>query len=286
VKKDRTERFADSGERIAVADGELSAQIGPGVSLVDIANPVEVIEHLLRDRPHHIVQRNGLAPAAEIATANRIAADPSLFLAHPISTILSPHTASTTAENVTRLLTSEFCTPFEKDDVLQSLSDKLYGKVNSGLVSDTLLIADELYTNAILNAPFKTWGQELGGTHRKMDLFHGLKVKPAQIVVGLDAARLVIGCIDDYGSLDPLQLLTRIKSVLVDGLGQSLNFGPTGGAGIGSTMIFSTCASLYFGVKKGVRTVICAELPLNSSRKARTLMPKNIHVVIQGEVWY
>jgi hypothetical protein len=243
------------------------------------ASPADVLDQVLNHGLRHVVQRSGVTPGHEMETARRMLNDPQSYFKFPVSTIFNAVQNTVESEALLRALVMEFSTPREKEDVLQLLRSYLQPQVGVGLLSDVLLIADELFTNAVFNAPFENWNQEVGGISRNSEKLRDLKVKTAQLIVARDEKRIVICCVDEYGALNPLKLIERLNRVLNEGLGSALNYGP-GGAGIGTSMIYGACSSLYLGVQKGQRTVVSVSLPLLASRKAREQTPKNVHIVM------
>jgi hypothetical protein len=91
-----------------------------------------------------------------------------------------------------------------------------------------------------------------------------------------DESRLMVGCTDPYGSLGIARYLSKVKATYALGAAATMDFG-SGGAGIGSYIIFNTGASLYIGVKPGQSTVICCVLPLGMSNRKRAALSKHLH---------
>jgi hypothetical protein len=213
----------------------------------------------------HIVQRDGLAFENELKTAQSMTENVVQFLRDPLSVIFGPqpsdkerdsmHVVSPVTEKKTRTL-EQF------EEFVKTI------KGARRIREQALLVADELYTNAM----------KTGHPHDKMSSAQFAREGTVEFFAEHDGHRLVLGCRDSFGELGFSQVLTRISHCFDRGVVHSINNGE-GGAGIGSFMVFNTCISYYCGVDKGRTTVVCVALPLGVSDDQLAALPKNIHLV-------
>ncbi len=89
---------------------------------------------------------------------------------------------------------------------------------------------------------------------------------------------LAISAFDDYGSLDCKKFLKKVESALALGLDKSINFGK-GGAGIGSSLIFRNCDSLFLGVHANRKTRVSVIMPLNVTEKKFDGLQRSINII-------
>ena len=126
-------------------------------------------------------------------------------------------------------------------------------------------ISDELFTNALFNAPFG----DLDSTLDRTTLVVLNPEMAAEIIVGNTQDRILIGCIDVFGTLNCENLLERIYKGFSGGIGQALNM-ETGGAGIGILRMVDLSSDIYVVVEKDKRTLVaCSFMLKRSSRKTR-----------------
>jgi hypothetical protein len=114
----------------------------------------------------------------------------------------------------------------------------------------TMLVADELISNAVHNAPVDS-----AGVHVRKDLPRDVDL----VLEGRDAVRLRWGCdaryiaievTDQYGSLERETILASLAKQDVRDTG--------GGAGMGIALAYRSCDHLVFNLAPGKRTEIIA----------------------------
>jgi hypothetical protein len=237
----------------------------PAHTLVDIAAKHPNIWHLVRTGTAHFKE--------EVASSELMIASPQKYLDFPISSILCPATAGQISEKAHLVLSRPFRRASEKRDVLESFKTQVQKfKFSSTLVMELVLIADEMFTNAIFNAPHVEFGKNGPGAERSKENGE-LELRPARLFMGTDNNRVVVGCEDSYGSLNPARLLERLNTCFVQGAYASINWGG-GGAGIGTFIIFRSALSFYAGVAHGKKTVVACTFP----NQRQTFNPvQNLH---------
>lgn len=241
--------------------------------------PQELLSRFVDHKINHVCQTDAGSIENELNTAALMTYNPQIFLDFPIASILNPTEITPQINsNLTKLHIS-FSQAKQKSSVLDVLRDLLVkaGRPDS-LISDAVLVADEMFTNAVFNAPFidlKT-GKNLG-INRNDSSVQMTQGQKAELFVGHDDSRLAIVCRDNYGTLNLDKFLRRIYDCYVKGVTASIRLSGTGGAGIGSHMVFNMSSSLYVGVKRGQTTVVGASLHWKWSNRRRIESTKNLH---------
>ncbi|MEZ0392051.1 MAG: hypothetical protein ACAH59_07555 [Pseudobdellovibrionaceae bacterium] len=151
--------------------------------------------------------------------------------------------------------------------VLKKLSLEFSRQVgNSSVVSAADAVIEELYMNAIIDAPREAKKKGIQSQGIECQLYLG-KVKDW----------LQVSCTDPYGSLDIQQFLGRMSEVYTKGAGQAINLDDSGGAGLGCVILFEASACLILGVQPGVQTKVTCLIPLGISNRKRAEMKKSLH---------
>ena len=231
------------------------------------ALPAKDVVHLAhKSNFSHIVQKDGLAFDLELATAKSMVENVEEFLADPIKIILGPVKAGDPERVAIKIVAASSDKKARTLDKFEKFVAKIKGARR--IREQALLVADELYTNAM----------KLGQRHALLSPNLKARAGTVEFFAESDGSRLVIGCRDSFGELGFGQVLARITQCFEKGVVQSINQAD-GGAGVGSFMVFNTCVSYYCGVEKGITTIVCVALPLGVSEMDLASLPKNIHLV-------
>lgn len=226
----------------------------------------------------HVIQKNGLEYAKELQTTEILIEDPTGFFNFPVASIFNPTDLSPEGNKRAILADTLFTSSAQKRDLLDQFIKSMQNRtLPQTLIEDITLVADEMFTNAVFNAPFvdKTTHKNANVSRHSMEVSFN-SAQPGRMLMAADQTRIMIACEDPYGSLNLNGYLTKIKATYDRGAAATMNFG-SGGAGIGSYIIFNTSASLYVGVKAGRATIIACLLPLGLSNRKRSLLPKHLH---------
>jgi len=139
------------------------------------------------------------------------------------------------------------------DQVAAAVQDAGFGPRVAAAAS---LIADELLSNALYNAPVDDAGHHFRGDEPR----HGPRALDAREQVTLryacDARFLAIEVTDRYGSLDRKTIL-RCLAKSTGRTAEKVSMG-TRGAGIGLATVYGTCNHLVFNLEPGVRSQVIA----------------------------
>lgn len=248
--------------------------IGVGEGL----EPEQLVRLAVDQAVGHICQKNGHEFQKEMRSANNLILAPDAFFAYPIASVLTPDDLSIASERA--LLSAEFVfnSSSQKrpalDQVIQAMQVK---GLSQTLIDDVTIVADEMFTNAIFNAPFVDKLTHINPGVSRHTLEINLEPgKQGRLFFAHDESRLMIGCEDPYGSLSVERYLNKVKATYAQGAAATMNFGP-GGAGLGSYIIFNAGCSLYFGVRPGQSTILCCVLPLGMSIRKRAQLSKHFH---------
>jgi hypothetical protein len=242
--------------------------------------PEAILASAIDFNVQHICQKDGFNFEKEIKVTELLVRQPDSLIECPLSTIMDPENYSKERDiSLTRLVT-EFSSSTEKELTIERIVDCLVSNgISRALTEDVLAVSDELFTNAIYNAPFvdlKT-GRNPGVSRQDAEVRMDFTRK-GSISLAFDQSQLVISCRDPYGSLNIRHFIEKIQKTYSRGPAATLNFGP-GGAGLGSYIIFNTGLSLYFGVDHGHTTVVCCVIPVGLSYRRRIQLPKHLHLV-------
>lgn len=269
-------------ERVKIIDlpahGIQEESVGHAIGICSGQGPSQVLDYATKSKIHHVCQSNSTFLSEEIATASRMIVCPDDFMKYPLSTILQPQYCGAKAEAELRGHEVTFAGADDKKNVLGELVQWLRSFLKAdGLIAEVSNIGDELFMNAVYNAPFLDSSgklQEVKGDSPEVRFGKG---KQAVLFAGAHDKQLVIGCSDYYGTLNVERLLHRIKSCFDSGVAENINWSGVGGAGIGSFMVYNLSVSYYVGVRKGNQTVVCCKIPYGMSSRRRGEEPKNIH---------
>lgn len=226
----------------------------------------------------HICQADGIFFNQEVLASAQMAISPEDFLNYPASVVLKPGQVDAKTEESLTVFSRSFVGSMEKDQVLEEFKAWAESVArSSSFVSEMTSVADELFMNAVYNAPFlDSQGVRENVSLTSQEVKEG-RGKAATLFAGIENKQLVIGCRDDWGTLRLDKLFQRIKGTFEKGVAENMNMGDNGGAGIGSYMIYTTGISYYAGVDPGKRTVVCCKVPLGMSNRKRSEQPKNLH---------
>ena len=113
-----------------------------------------------------------------------------------------------------------------------------------------MLVADELLSNAVHNAPV-----DAGGEHFRKDVPRNIEIELAgrdtvKLRWGCDARYLAIEVTDQYGSID--------RDTILRALGKDSIRETGAGAGMGIALAYRSCDHLVFNLARSKRTEIIA----------------------------
>lgn len=161
----------------------------------------------------------------------------------------------------------------DRAQILAHLETFLSQQTKLNTVSDLALqIADELYTNALYNAPFQSTPEIQ--LDRKTHIINSAD-ESIEFFAAFDNDQLLIGCIDNHGSLDRDRFTAHLLKAYAANQVQPELGG--GGAGIGLKMIIDNSANFYVYCEQGKKTVMSCGLLLKG-RKSNLTEAKHLHI--------
>jgi|GEM_PF-2845553 len=260
-------------------DSQTKDRVAPHcIGLAEGLPPEQVLRLATELDYTHVIQKNGLEYPKELITTEILIEQPSSFFEYPVASIFKPSDLSPAGEKDHTLADTRFTSSTQKRSVLELFGKAMESKgLQQTLIEDITLVADEMFTNAVFNAPFvdKVTRENLNVNRVEAEVNFD-PAKPGRMRMAADETRIMVACEDPYGSLNLNGYLSKIKATYDRGAAATMNFG-SGGAGIGSYIIFNTSASLFVGVKQGRATVVACLLPLGLSNRKRALLPKHLH---------
>ena len=270
---------------LTTADDPSNLNTTAPIVVCDSLGSEYVLSLFSRSKIQHIIQKSNLNHQSEIQISATMLQSPDQFRQFPLSTILGVHNPTSDSEAQLAEVNHQLSHPDEKSLVLDQI-EKWVAESNHqrSIANDVRLIADELISNSIFNAPYVDFENSFSGPTRDKNKISIDPAKKPRVFIGRDHDRLIVGCQDFYGTLNVNRVIERIRICYESNPGQVMNFG-TGGAGIGSFMVFDSCSSLYIAVEVGVSTTICCALPLKMSAVRRKKIPKNLHISSEESKW-
>ena len=256
------------------SDCKYARSIGVGNQI----KPNEIVEFSHDFDLRQIVQGSSQNYEALLKTSAIMLGQPELFLQNPLSSILDPENAGTEREQTLRVFNRRFRFGSEKSDILNEVRDVVLGICTSdAITSDVCLAADELFTNGVYNAPHVKFESNGPGSPRTLGLGNNPGLRYGELFVGFDKHQLIIGCIDEYGTLNPRHLIKRLQECFIKGPEKAMNLG-SGGAGLGTFLMFQAALSLFVGVDAHQKSVVCFAYSLERSARIRSNLPKSLHL--------
>ena len=238
----------------------VEAELDRCIGILDGSGPEDIIKAAITTHLSHLVQVNTPFLEEELAASCRIITNHKQFHEDPWGTVFSKKNALQGLGNFTSIFKT-----YDQRVVLFGELDKYLARVpRSDTIREPIVtIASELFNNVI------------HAQGRLQIPVHGA----GKLFIIQDGERLLIGCTDPYGTLDPPKNLLRLTETYERGIADTMNMDiRKGGAGIGCRMMFDFSMSLYLGVEIGKHTTVGCVLPMGKSLRAQASTAKNLHV--------
>ncbi len=228
-------------------------------------DPQQVIKMAVEQGALHIVQKNCREFDQEIQVANTMMFEPQDFLKNPLAAILGQK--QTSELRVDCLAHDHKKVPLEK---LEQFISGLHGSRN--ILHEVVASTEEIFTNASKNSGvfYKHFGNPGSSATEKYGSI--------RLLAGATKDTLVVGCVDSFGLLDVHSLLARVHACYDKGIAGSISMG-SGGAGIGTFLVYSFAMNIYIAVEKNKQTAVFCAYPLGMRAKDFELLPKNLHLI-------
>lgn len=228
------------------------------------------LKAFVENRLSNIVQTSNDDLPYELFIASIILKKPKLFLNNPLTILNSQDTTSTAM----RVWQENFNCTEHKENILESIHNFIGRNKSMNRLSDNILIViDELFSNALFNAPVDDDGYRI---FKNMDRNENVRYpgnKNAKIFAVHTANDLFIGAVDPWGSVDRDGICKSLyhaynERTVADGKG----------AGFGLRMMLDRSRSLYLLSELNKRSLVCCHMRLNISLKKVENVPKQFHI--------
>ena len=231
-----------------------SARVKDSTILVeDALNPSQILEMCINRNLKHVIQNSKMSLKQKFEIAQRL-------LKNPLESLHFGFPLFKDAE-VSHIF--EFSSDTNRTNLLKTVLEKLNVDIKNHNQEHIVSSVEELIMNAQVHAPrygsFKSPHRMSFLTEKKDDY-------------------VALSVFDDYGTLTVNRFLNKILNTFTLGVKKSINYG-TGGAGLGSSIIFANAEVLYLGIlpKRITRvTVLC---PFKKREKEKELEQKSIQII-------
>lgn len=252
-------------------DRDLNGHVGLGEA-VETSSFLDVFaQHNL----NNIVQSSNDDIVYELFIASIIQKKPRLFINNPV-TILNSQSSSV---QPMRLWQENFNATEHKERVLDSINEFLSENKSLARLSENVaIIVDELFSNALFNAPIDDNGYPIYKNMARNEKIRYPGNKNSKIFAVHTNKDLFIGCVDPWGSIDRDHIVNVMHRAYSEGKVNDESLGNGKGAGFGMRMMLDRSRSVYILSEHRKRSLVCAHMRLNISLKKIEYVPKQVHI--------
>ncbi|HVK78391.1 MAG TPA: hypothetical protein VM734_34065 [Kofleriaceae bacterium] len=148
-------------------------------------------------------------------------------------------------------------------------------RINRRIIDGLLVVADEMITNALFNAPTDaSGGHPSAALPRTADPARGPAI---EVELRCDGQRLGIATIDRYGSLEPEVVLTSLRRCFERAEPRQ---GP-GGAGLGLYLLLGSVSHVVFNVARGRRTEVIGLMDVSKGYRQLIEAGKSFNLFVE-----
>lgn len=260
------EAFSFDKEQVS-DDLNLSGKVAAG----DHIQTADFLKCFVENKLSNVVQTSNDDLPYELFIASVILRKPKLFLNNPL-TILNSQDSDASAMRVWQ---ENFSSSEHKEAILEGIHTFIGRNKSMMRLSDNILIViDELFSNALFNAPVDEGGYRIFKNMDRSDKVRYPGKKIAKIFAVHTSNDLFIGTVDPWGSIDR----DGICQSLYRAYSQGTVTEEGKGAGFGLRMMLDRSRSLYLLSEIGKRTLVCCHMRLNISLKKVENVPKQFHI--------
>lgn len=224
----------------------------------------------------HIVQEDREDFPQELLASALMTVRPEKFVKNPLPFFFTGFRSAAAEGSTEQNLIVSFNESNEKRGTLSWLENFLDKFPRTGSIRDLCMqSADELFTNAIYNAPIRPSGVR---PYKELTRDQEVKLpmdKSAQLFACYSDKRVIIGVTDTFGSLVKESFMEHLRVVLKEG-GVTARQGG-GGAGLGFKYLIENSANFYVISNKGVSTLVACGFSLKGL-KSNLTMNKHFHM--------
>ncbi|PIS11643.1 MAG: hypothetical protein COT73_02890 [Bdellovibrio sp. CG10_big_fil_rev_8_21_14_0_10_47_8] len=223
----------------------------------DSLSSPQVVAHVFEKKIKHLVQRNSGRFDSDLEIAATVMDNPERYFESQFCLI------NKKTVNSHRII---FSSSDEKEKIKAEVRQFVQELKGASLAETVTSIIEELYMNAIIDAPREA--------HKKGLIFQG---GTCEFFLADLEGSLQVSCSDPFGSLDTEKFLGRMNEVYERGAGEAINMRNTGGAGLGCVILFENSVGMILGVRPGAQTKVTCVIPTGTSIKQRENMKKSLH---------
>jgi len=238
----------------------------------------EIIISMRKNRIQHFVQTSRNDFFYDLFASALMLKSPMDFINNPVPFFVTSFKSETeTNETKKKSTYYQFNSTKDKDVILSSVSQffKDHPKIKN-LEARGILIVDELMMNSLFNAPinsqrkylFKYWD-------RRKDVSYPKTAKNARIFLSYDEDRLLISCVDPFGSIDEKELFDCLEEVFLSN--SKVKSTNERSLGLGCKLMIDNSIGFYVVVRKYEQSLVCCTLPVGTGHIEIDKMPKNLH---------
>ncbi len=229
------------------------------------------LKAFVENKLSNLVQTSNDDLPYELFIASIILKKPQLFLNNPLTILNSQDTSA----SAMRVWQENFNSTEHKERILESIHKFIGRNKSMNRLSDNILIViDELFSNALFNAPVDDDGYRIFRNMNRNETVRYPGNKNAKIFAVHTANDLFIGAVDPWGSVERDKICQSLYHAYNEGKVSE----ESKGAGFGLRMMLDRARSLYFLSEKGKRSLICCHMRLNISLKKVENVPKQFHI--------
>jgi hypothetical protein len=251
---------------ISLYDGEeIPVGAGAAVAASVALRSTDLVEKFIDKQAKHWVQNNEGWFEKDLLQAGHFCENPASYF-QECSSILN---SNSLAQHSIFISSKD-----EKPRLKEEVQNFAQGTQSQNAMDSAHIIAEELYMNAILDAPREA--QKLGFPN-----YDYTGQLCARMELSRCSDKLVMSMADPFGSLDCWKFIKRMNQVYKKGAGEVLNRGP-GGAGLGCVILFENSAALFLGVEPQRVTKVTCVIPVGMSNGQRDKIGKSLHRIDLG----
>jgi hypothetical protein len=224
----------------------------------------------------HIVQADREDFPQELLASALMTVRPEKFMKSPLPFFFTGFRSAAAEDSPEQNFVVNFNQSGEKRMALNWLENFLNKFPRASSVKDLCMqSADELFTNAIYNAPIRP-----SGARPFKDVPRDQEVvlpgdKKGSLFACYSDKRVILGVTDPFGSLEKNSLMLHLRTVLKEG-GVPTRQG-IGGAGLGFKYLIENSANFYVIASRGVSTLVACGFSLKGLKSNMT-MSKHFHM--------
>lgn len=250
----------------------------PNVIIVSEKTPLINAIQILEAGYSQIVQKNRSDFARELLISAILIQKPQALFEDAMNILLA-----TTQGDGTKIEGKDFSVVFnssrQKNQIIQSFTDFLQGEGQLAALKDIAIqVSEELLMNAQFSAPIDplTFRKMYQNTDRSLAVSYP-PGKQGKFYACFSHERLVIACIDPFGTLTKVQLTEHFKKLFNVEMSE-VKTNSTGGAGIGLKYILENSGVFYALIKKNHYCCVACAFYLKGMKN--NMSPeKHIHLI-------